>query len=173
MIVYMKQLKLINPENVSEEEVKGYRTREAGRAVVFDNDDKVALLHVVNENYYKLPGGGTEVGEDKIDALHRECKEEIGCDVEIIKEIGFIVEYRKIFTIKQTSYCYLAKIKGKKENPNFTDSEKEKGFEVVWLSYNEAIKVLNDSKAVSIEGGSYIVPRDLAFLEEAGSCLMG
>lgn len=167
----MKLLKIINPENVSEEEVKDYRTREAGRAVVFDSDGKVALLHVLNENYYKLPGGGIEEGEDKMTALYRECQEEIGCDVEIINEIGFIIEYRKIFTLKQTSYCYLVKVRGEKGNPDFTESEKEKGFEVVWVSYEEAIKALNESKAVSVEGGSYIVPRDLAFLEESRSYL--
>ncbi len=53
----MRQLKLINPENVSEEEVKNYSTREAGRAVVFDEDKNVALLYVSREDYYKLPGG--------------------------------------------------------------------------------------------------------------------
>lgn len=169
----MKLIKIINPENISEEEVRSYRTREAGRAVVIDGDNKVALLHVTKEKYYKLPGGGIEEGEDKITALYRECQEEIGCDVEIIKEIGSIVEYRKIFTLKQTSYCYLAKVKGEKGNPDFTESEKEKGFEVVWLSYEEAIKVLNSSKAVSVEGCSYIVPRDIAFIEEARNCLFG
>jgi len=163
----MKQIKLINPENVSEEEVKNYRTREAERAVVFDEEDKIALLYVSKENYYKLPGGGIEEGEDTMIALHRECQEEIGCDIEVINELGFIVEYRKIFNLKQTSYCYLAKVKGQKGTPDFTDSEKEKGFEVVWLSYEEAVKGLNDSKAVSIEGSSYIVPRDIAFIEEA------
>jgi hypothetical protein len=53
----MKQLKLINPENVSEEEVKNYSTREAGRAVVFNENKNIALLYVSKENYYKLPGG--------------------------------------------------------------------------------------------------------------------
>lgn len=163
----MKLIKIINPEDVSEEEVKSYRTREAGRAVVFDVENNLALLRVSKENYYKLPGGGIEEGEDKMIALYRECKEEIGCDIEVIKELGFIVEYRKIFTLKQTSHCFLAKVKGPKGKPDFTDSEKEKGFEVVWLPYNEALKALNEGKASSIEGGSYIVPRDIAFVEEA------
>lgn len=61
----------------------------------------------------------------------------------------------------------MAKVKGPRGKPDFTDSEKEKGLEVVWLSYEEAIKALNDSKAVSVEGGSYIVPRAIAFIEEA------
>lgn len=163
----MKLIKIINPENVSEEEVKSYKTREAGRAVVFDKEGNVALLFVSKENYYKLPGGGIEVEEDKIMALYRECREEIGCDVEIINELGFIIEYRKTHNLKQTSYCYLAKVKGPKGKPDFTDSEKDRGFEVVWLSYKETIEVLNNSKAVSVEGCSYIVPRDTAFIEEA------
>ncbi|HEY4496078.1 MAG TPA: NUDIX domain-containing protein [Candidatus Paceibacterota bacterium] len=124
----MKLIKLINPENVSEEEVKNYRVREAGRAIVLDENGHIGLLHVSKENYYKLAGGGIEEGEDKIIALRRECLEELGCDIEITGEIGFIVEYRRIFNLKQTSYCYLAKVKGKKGNPDFTDDEKENGF---------------------------------------------
>lgn len=163
----MKLLKLINPENVSEEEVKNYKVREAGRAVVFDEDGKIALLHVTKKNYYKLPGGGVEDGEDKIIALKRECQEEIGCDVEVVSEIGSIVEYRKMFTLKQTSYCYLAKVKGKKGVPEFTNSEKRNGFENVWLHYDEALKALIESKALNNEGRDYIVPRDKTFLEKA------
>ena len=163
----MKELKLINPENVTEEEVKGYRVREAARAIVVDEDGKIALLHVTNENYYKLPGGGLEGSEDKLIALQRECQEEIGCDVEVINEIGSIVEYRKIFNLKQTSYCYLAKLKGEKGTPDFTDHEKEKGFKQVWLTYDEAIKSLIESTVANMEGSAYIVPRDTAFLEES------
>jgi len=163
----MKQLQLINPENVSEIEVKDYQTREAVRAVVFDKDERIALLHVSKENYYKLPGGGIENTENKMNALERECKEEIGCDIEVINEIGSIVEYRKIFNLKQTSFCYFAKVKGYKGMPDFTDDEKENGFEQVWLSYDEALKALTGSKATSIEGSSYIVPRDILFLKEA------
>jgi 8-oxo-dGTP pyrophosphatase MutT (NUDIX family) len=163
----MENLKLINPENVSEEEVKNYKVREAVRAIVFDEDGKIALLHVTKENYYKLPGGGIEDNEDKMKALERECLEEIGCNIEVINEIGFIIEYRRIFNLKQTSYCYLAKIKGLKGIPDFTDDEKKDGFEQVWLSYSEALQALIKSKAISIEGNAYIVPRDITFLKKA------
>jgi 8-oxo-dGTP diphosphatase len=163
----MKLIKVINPEGVSEEEVGDYRVREAGRAVVMDDDGNIALLYVAEKSYYKLPGGGIEDTEDRMMALKRECQEEIGCDVEVIGEIGTIVEYRKIFSLKQTSYCYLAKVKGEKGKPDFTDSEKENGFEQVWLPYDEALKALLNSKATNIEGSAYIVPRDTAFLQEA------
>jgi 8-oxo-dGTP pyrophosphatase MutT (NUDIX family) len=167
----MRQLKLINPENVSEEEVKSYRTRQAVRAIVLDEENKIALLHVTKENYYKLPGGGIEDGEDKMKALERECQEEIGCAVEVMGEVGSIIEYRRIFSLKQTSYCYVAKLKGLKGETSFTDDEKENGFKQVWLSYDEALKALKESHATSVEGSDYIVPRDTTFLEEAETYL--
>ena len=102
----MDVIKLINVENVSEEEAAKYKTREAARAIVFDDDNLIALLHATKNFYYKLPGGGIEAGETKEDALKRECKEEIGCNVEIIKELGSTVEYRKKHGIK-TSFLLL------------------------------------------------------------------
>ena len=163
----MKQLAIINPENVTDIEVDGYRSRDAARAIIFDENMSVALLHVSAEKYYKLPGGGVEDSEDFIIALRRECLEETGCDIDIITEIGQIVEYRKIFDLRQSSYCYLAKIKGKKGVVDFTKEELQKGFELLWLPYKEALKVLSDNIATSFEGKNYIVPRDIIFLTEA------
>jgi len=167
----MKQLQIINPENVTEDEVKNYRVREAARAVVIDQDGKIAMLHVSKENYYKLPGGGVKEGEDILIALDRECKEEIGCEIEVLSELGMITEYRKIFGLKQTSYCYMAKLKGEKGIPEFTKKEDLKGFKEVWLSYKEAVLMMKESQAVSEEGRMYIVPRDMIVLEEAKNYL--
>ncbi|HEY4518218.1 MAG TPA: NUDIX domain-containing protein [Candidatus Paceibacterota bacterium] len=162
----MKLIALLNPENVSEGEVDKYRVREAVRAVVVDKDGLVALLRVNGESYYKLPGGGIEEGEDEIVALNRERREEIGCSVEIVSELGLVVEYRRIFKLKQTSYCYLARVNGEKGASAFTDCEKGKGFEPIWMKFDEALGKLKSCKATSVEGASYIVPRDIAILTE-------
>ncbi|MFA6355353.1 MAG: NUDIX domain-containing protein [Candidatus Paceibacterota bacterium] len=167
----MKQIKLINPENVTEEETNDYKVREAARAIVVDKDGKVAMLHVSKENYYKLPGGGVEKGEDILLALKRECKEEIGCEIEVTSELGMITECRKMFGIKQISYCYMAKLKGEKGTPDFTKKESSKGFKEVWFSYEEAVKAMKESQATSKEGRIYIVPRDTFILEEAKTYL--
>lgn len=167
----MKELKLINPENALEEEAANYRVREAARAIVVDEDGMIALLYVSKEHYYKLPGGGIENGEDKIAALRRECREEIGCDVEVAGEVGVIVEYRKIFNLKQISHCYFAKIKGQKSVPSFTDEEVDQGFQEVWLPYEDAKRAVGENKATNMEGSAYIVARDSAFLEEARNYL--
>lgn len=162
----MKQILLLNPEEATEEEVKTYSVREAARAVVFDEDNNVAILHVKNEGYYKLPGGGLD-GEDKIVGLERECQEEIGCDVDVISEIGMIVEYRKFCNLKQISHCYLAKIRGEKGKPNFTEEELKDGFEQLWLPYDEVKKlVAKTTDKTNFEGSAYIIPRDSAILNE-------
>jgi 8-oxo-dGTP diphosphatase len=163
----MNQLTLLNPEQASEGEVKGYTVRKAARAIVIDENNKIALLHVSKKGYYKLPGGGLEDSEDISTALRRECQEEIGCDVEVVGEIGSIVEYRKMFLRKQISYCYLAKVTGGKGTPKFTDEELKDGFERVWLPYEKALEAIARSKTTDPEGNVYIVPRDSIFLEAA------
>jgi 8-oxo-dGTP pyrophosphatase MutT (NUDIX family) len=53
--------------------------REAARAVLINEDGKIALLYVNSHKFYKLPGGGVEAGEYVEDALEREVLEEAGC----------------------------------------------------------------------------------------------
>lgn len=163
----MKELALIYPQNASEEEVKAYHFREAVRAVVVDDDGMIALLHVSNEDYYKLPGGGVEIDEDHPTTLQRECEEEIGCEVKVLAEIGEIEEYRKIFFLRQISYCYFAQVVGEKGEPNFTEDEIEEGFQVIWLPYAQALQALESCQGTTPESIDYITPRDLLFLQEA------
>lgn len=163
----MKELLILNPERASEDEVAAWRIREAARAIVTDADGNIALLHVTKEGYYKLPGGGLEGDEDKMIALARECQEEIGCDVDVTREVGMVTEWRKFCTLRQISYCYLATVKGEKGQPDFTEDEIAGGFECVWVSYDEALRLMTASlqTAGNIEGKEYITPRDIAFLQ--------
>lgn len=162
----MEQIEIINLENVSEEEVNKYKVREAARAIVFDDNGSVALLHATKNYYYKLPGGGIENGETNEMALSRECNEEIGCKVKIDKEIGFTVEYRKKYNLKQISYCYIAKLVGEKGIPKLEQSEIDEGFETVWLPFKDAINKVRDSKPTIYEG-PYMVARDTILFETA------
>ena len=162
----MKLIKLVNPKNVSDEEADKYDIRNAVRAIVFGKDNLVALLHATNNHYYKLPGGGIEENEDDEVALKRECKEEIGCAIEIIKELGQVIEYRENWKLKQISFCYIAKLAGEKGTPELTESETEEGFETVWLSIDDALKKVSESEA-TVSDGRHIRDRDTAILEEA------
>lgn len=163
----MKQLATINPEDVSDKELEVYQVREAARAVITDHEGKIALLHVPKYQHYKTPGGGIEVGEDPITALKRECLEEAGCAIDDIEELGIITEYRKIFALKQISYCYTARVIGQKGLPHFTEDELEKGFTLIWLPLDQAIHAVESSKPLGVEGGKYIVPREELILKAA------
>jgi len=58
--------------------------RTAVKALVI-RDGRMLLNHCRNEGgeYYALPGGGQQVGETLDAALVRECREEIGVEVEV------------------------------------------------------------------------------------------
>ena len=161
----MNQIALINPENVSVEESSNYKIREASRAVIFDDDKNIALLHATKYNYYKLPGGGIEKDEDPEEALLRECLEEIGCNVKIIKDLGTILEYRKKLNLKQRSYCYVGSIVGKKGVPHLMEDEIEEGFETVWLPIEKALDKVGNGKKEVYEA-QFMIARDTIILEE-------
>jgi 8-oxo-dGTP diphosphatase len=101
-----------------------------------------------------------------LDALHRECLEEIGCQIKIIKDLGIIVEYRNRYKLKQISYCYLARLVGKKGKSNFTKDETKRGFKVKWVSLSQAIKLLTEDQTKDYDD-KFIRVRDLTYLIEA------
>ena len=144
-----------------------YRERKASRALVFDKDNNIALLHAKNKSYHKLPGGGIEDGEDIIQALRREAMEEIGCEIDNIKELGVVEEYRNQFSLHQLSYCFIANLKGEKGIPHLEPDEMEDGFETVWLNIDDAIKVIENEKDLEHYEGRFITSRDLILLKEA------
>lgn len=159
----MKLLREIKDKPFPKNKKVGFR--QASRAILFDNNHLIPILFVSKESYHKLPGGGIEEGEDKMQALVREALEETGCEIEVTGEIGKIEEYRSEFNLTQISYCYLGRVT-KKGKPNFEQSEIDEGFKLVWLTLDEAIETLKNDKPQNYEGG-FIQKRDLTFLKMA------
>lgn len=67
--------------------------RNSVKAIII-NDNKLLCTKNKGEEgiFYLLPGGGQEKYETKIEALKRECREEITADV-VVKDILFVREY--------------------------------------------------------------------------------
>jgi 8-oxo-dGTP diphosphatase len=143
-----------------------YQERGAARAVVFDGDRKIALLHVTKLSYHKLPGGGIEKGESTEDALRREISEEIGCSIVNVRELGIVEEFRNKFSLHQLSYCFFADLDGEKGVPHLEQDEIADGFETVWLSIKDAITILESETGVEDYEGKFIQMRDLSVLRQ-------
>jgi 8-oxo-dGTP diphosphatase len=138
----MKLLKIISDADffpdIPAEDIKNKKiVRTAVRAVLFNDDSKIAL---VGSTYLVLPGGGVDAGEELETALKRECREEVGCEIDIIKEIGKTVEYRGRSGGIQESYAYVAKVK-KIGTPQTTQQD-EIGMKILWNSAEETLQIL-------------------------------
>jgi len=157
--------------DVTEKDRSNYYHRTAARAVLMDESGKFFLMYVGLHGYHKLPGGGVDEGEEIKQALARELKEEVGCEAEIVKELGEIVEYRDYTDMKQTSYCYLARQVGEKIGNQLEQGEiDDQMSEIMTNSIDNAIQLSESDQPDNIEG-KFIQRRDLGFLREAKSVL--
>ncbi len=165
----MKLLRTIRDGDVGSDIPDSVPTQErrASRAVVFDADGNVALLHATKKNFHKLPGGGIEQGEDIETALRRELMEEIGCSVKNLQELGSVEEYRNGRGLHQISYCFLANVHREKGAPHPEENEIAAGFEPVWMGLEDAIKILESEAPVEDYGGKFMQLRDVTLLKEA------
>ncbi|MGH9076312.1 MAG: NUDIX hydrolase [Acidimicrobiales bacterium] len=57
-------------------------------AVVVDQQQRLLLIHRVDNDRWALPGGGIELGESVSDAVVREVNEETGIEVEVSNIVG-------------------------------------------------------------------------------------
>ncbi len=166
----MELLKEIRDKKFSDNDSE-IKLREASRIVAIDENGLIPLLFVSVQNYHKLPGGGVDDGEDRMDALAREIMEETGCKVKVAGEVGQIIEYRSAvnfdwkWNLKQISYCYWGNVIYKSSTPEFTEKELSEGFQLVWLSLHKAIETIENDEPKNFEG-SFIKKRDLTFLKK-------
>jgi ADP-ribose pyrophosphatase len=70
--------------------------RNSARSIII-RDGKIAMIHSLKYDYYKFPGGGIEPGEDPVEAMIRETREEAGLVVVpgSVREYGFVHRIQK------------------------------------------------------------------------------
>lgn len=152
IIATLRESEIYTDREITPEDQYG-APRNAVRVVLFDENGNVALgYYSSRENRpsdaYYIPGGGIDEGESMQDALTREAREEIGCEIKNIRGIGRVMEYGVGKKIKhfQENHCFLAEIDGEKGEPKFSEEEIEDGLDVRWLLLNDAIEKLKLQK---------------------------
>ncbi|MFO0703996.1 MAG: NUDIX domain-containing protein [Patescibacteria group bacterium] len=140
-------------------DVEKFSIRRAARGILW-KEDKIALLHVTRLNYHKLPGGGVEGDEQIEDAYKREILEEVGCKTNDIKGHGLILEWRDKFKLQQLSYIFESQIDGEVGARNMTQEEIDEGFELLWLTPTQALKILEEDNPTDYEA-KFIQKRDV------------
>lgn len=149
-----------------------FEDRLTGKAIVFDYDNKIALVGNRVNPYYLLPGGGIDNEESIENGIIRECLEEIGCTVVLLNNFGVIEDYRNRDKKHCINHCYTAKLVGEKGALSLTEDEKKNGMHVIWASLDEAVKILEDEVdqlkkgEVKFYNTGYNILRDHLFLKE-------
>lgn len=128
--------------------------RHSARAILI-SDAKIVMIHSLEYNYYKFPGGGIERGERKEDALIRETLEETGRHIlpDTIEEFGYIHRIRKSLKYDdecfiQNNYYYFCDATDEISATKYDASEQSERFEPVLvdphIAYEENAKLSKD-----------------------------
>ena len=163
------------PEKEDIKEKINFRNRITGKAIIFDNENNIALVGNGINSFYLLPGGGVDNGESVENGIIRECLEEVGCKVELKEAVGVIDDYRNRDKKHCINYCYSAKIIGSKGELTLTKEEEKNGLHVIWMSLDEAIKILEKEVEqlkhgeVTFYNTGFNILRDHLFLKEIKS----
>ncbi len=119
-----------------------FEERLAVKVILFDKDKKLAL---VGTKHRLLPGGGVDKNEGNEDAAKREIREEVGCEIKVIREIAKTEEFREKIGRHQYTRFLLAEVVGEKGTPQTTQSD-EQGIVIEWCTLAEAITLLEKQK---------------------------
>lgn len=138
----MEKILILDAKNYSPDLDEIYRV--AVRGIIFLDGKLLMVENVFGE--VKLPGGGIETGEDDVQALAREVKEETGYDVilETMVPLGEVEEKRlsvhepKIW--HQINRLYFCDVYPQKGLCGYTRSEKKYGCRQVLYTLEEAIE---------------------------------
>lgn len=149
-----------------------YETRYAARAILMNGKNEVALMNATKCGHFKLPGGGVDKGELVEEALRREVLEEAGYEVEVMRPLGYVVEYRDRFKLKQISYTYFCRAT-EYVGSNLMEDEIADGFELEWFS--DARAAIRAVEKVDMDklsyAGKFFTARELAFLRAGAKIL--
>ncbi len=120
--------------------------RDSARGIII-RCNKVAMIHSQKYDYYKFPGGGIENGEDPIEAMIRETREEAGLTVipETVREYGYVHRIQKSDKdpsecFIQDNYYYLCDVVDEIVSQNLDEYERSEFYQLEYIEPSLAIE---------------------------------
>lgn len=120
-------------------------TRDSARSIII-RDGRVAMIHSLKYDYYKFPGGGIEDGEDPVEAMIRETREEAGLIVvpESVREYGVVHRVQKsdkdpTERFVQDNYYYLCNVMDVVTPQHLDDYEAQESYRLEYVEPLAAI----------------------------------
>ena len=120
--------------------------RNSARSIII-RDGKVAMVHSRKYGYCKFPGGGIEAGENPVEAMIRETREESGLVVipETVREYGCVHRAQKSSSdptevFVQDNYYYLCDAMDEAVSQDLDDYESGEGYTLEFTDPHTAIR---------------------------------
>ncbi len=147
------------------------------RAIVVDDAGMFYFVRAVRNDEFgyarliETSGGGVEAGEDLVDAIRRELKEELGAEVDVLLKIGMVSDYYNLIHRHNINNYYLCRIRSFGEKHLTQDEIERFHLSTLKMTYPEAVReyeTCTDSKL-----GRLVAQRELPILHRAKELLDG
>ena len=145
--------------------------REIVRAIVFDDDGWLYFTRATRDDHFgkatliETSGGGVEKGEDLLSAIHRELKEELGAEVEVLCAIGVVSDYYNLIHRHNVNHYFLCRALSFGEK-HLTQEEAENfHLSTLRLSFEEAVREYETRADTKL--GRLLAQRELPILKRA------
>lgn len=120
--------------------------RRACKAIIYDNIGRLIMIRT-RDGSFKFPGGGMKEGENDLQTLQREIREELGIDgAEILDAAGIVIEKKQTpdeennFFIMESVYYFCSVNFSQICDTELEKYEKEEDFQMYSVSLEGAIQ---------------------------------
>jgi len=149
--------------------------RQIVRAVVFDDDKNFYFVRANRDDDFgvstliETSGGGVEDGEDLLEAIHRELKEELGIESEIICKIGVVSDYYNLIHRHNINNYFLCRAVSFGDTHLTPEEIKDFHLSTLKMTYDEAVSEYGKRRESRL--GRLVCNRELPVLKRAKEIL--
>lgn len=143
--------------------------RNSARSIII-RDKKVAMIYSVKYGYYKFPGGGIESGENPVDAMIRETREESGLVVlpDTVREYGYVHRIQRndkdpAECFVQDNYYYLCEAADETVSQELDDYEAKETYTLEFVE--PAVAIMKNRNVVQSQYNRMMFEREARVLE--------